>query len=139
MKKTSLKCAADWIMRMAMAFIFIMAGYDKLVIVGPDKFASMLNIPVFLGWCATLGELGGGTGIIIGGLMKNKIGDLITRISGALMAFIMIVAFFMVKIKGYDTDFFKGLQGSGDVIALFAMGLFYTLTGNSTDAQSHSH
>lgn len=123
----SLQCWADWIMRIAMAFIFIPAGYDKLFIVTPEKFAAALNMPVILAWCATLGELGAGIGIIAGGLMKNKTGDLITRLSGGMIAFIMVVAFFMVKIKGYDTDFFKGLQGSGDVIALFAMGMYYTL------------
>ncbi len=139
MKTNSFQLVADSIMRIALAFIFISAGYEKLFIIGPGKFAAALNLPLFLGWCATLGELGAGIGIIIGGLIKNKTGDQITRISGALIAFIMIVAFFLVKLKGYNIDFFKGLQGSGDVIALFAMGLFYTLNGNRNHAQSHSH
>lgn len=130
---------ADWIMRIALAFIFILAGYHKLFIVGPDTFAAALNMPVFLGWCATLGELAAGIGIIAGGLLKNKTGDVITRVSGGLIAFIMVVAFFMVKIKGYNTDFFKGLQGSGDIIALFAMGLYYTLSKDHSRAESHTH
>ncbi len=130
---------ADWTMRVALAFIFILAGYDKLFIVGPEKFAAALNMPIILGWCASLGEFAAGIGIIAGGLTRSKISCIITKISGGMIAFIMVVAFFMVKIKGFNTDFFKGLQGSGDVIALFAMGVYYTLSKDHSRAESHSH
>lgn len=134
MKKISLSYAADWIMRIALAFIFILAGYGKLVTTGVDNFSTMLNIPLIFGWCATLGEIAAGIGIILGGFMKNKTGHLITRISGALIAFIMIVAFLMVKIKGLSPDFLKVCQDSSDVIALFAMGLYFTLIGNKNES-----
>jgi len=132
MKKNSLQTAGDWIMRITLAFIFIVAAYPKLIIVGPEKFAAALNIPVFLGWCATLGELGAGIGIIVGGLIKNKSGDMITRLSGLLIAFIMVVAFFLAKLKGFSADSMKALEESFDVIALCAMGLYYLLTGNGS-------
>ncbi len=132
MKKSSSLRWADWILRVTLAFAFILGGYDKLFVLGPDKFAAMVNVSLFLGWCATLGELGAGISIFVGGLMKNRAGDWITRLSGALISFIMVVAFFLVKIKGYDAGFMKGIEGSLDVIAFFAMGLFYAVAGNFT-------
>jgi len=130
---------ADWIMRVALGFIFIVAGYEKVFILGPDKFASLLNISSFWGWAASIGELAGGVGILAGGLLKNKIGDLTTRFSGALNAFVMVVAFFMVKINGFTPDVLKGLEGSFDVIAIFAMSMYYTFMGNDCCCSEHEN
>ncbi|MFO0780692.1 MAG: DoxX family protein [Candidatus Gracilibacteria bacterium] len=110
--KFSLECTADWIMRIALALIFVTAGYKKLFILGPDKFAATVNIPVMLGWCAALGELGAGVGILAGGLMKSSKGKLITKASGAMVVLIMIAAFGLVKINGFSNGF---LNGSGNV------------------------
>ncbi len=138
MNKNTASLVADWVLRLTLAIVFISAGYEKLFITGPAVFAAHLNVPVILGWMASLGEFGGGICIIIGGLINNKYGDIITRLFGVLLAFIMVVAFFMVHVKGFSPDFLKGLEGSYDVIALFAIGLFYTLIGNTLNAQSDS-
>lgn len=123
-------------MRITLGFIFIVAGYEKLFILGPGKFAELLNISPFWGWAGSIGEFLAGIGILLGGLLKNKTGDMITRLSGALSAFIMVVAFFMVKINGFSPDAMKGLESSFDVIAIFAMGIHYALTGNGCCAES---
>lgn len=127
MKHNRLSCVADWIMRAALALIFMTAGYNKLFVLGPEKFAAAVNIPLLLSWCAILGELGSGIAILAGGMLKNKTGEWITRMSGALMVFIMVIAFALVKIKGFDKGFLPGLQGIYDMIAITAMSLYYTL------------
>lgn len=132
MKKNSLQCAADWIMRGTLAVIFITAGYNKLFILGPETFASMVNIPLFLAWCGILGELGAGIGILAGGLFKDKTGTWITKFSGLLMIVIMGTAFGLVKIKGFEKGFLPGLQGMYDIIAITAMSFFYALTGKNS-------
>ena len=73
-----------------------------------------------------LGEVGAGAGIIIGGLMKNNIGNVVTRLSGGAVAVIMIGA---ILIAHSDWLVTKKLFMS-EQIFLFILGTYFAIRGN---------
>lgn len=125
MKKVLLPSLGDWIVRVTLAFIFFTAGFNHLVNVGPAQFAAGAKVAVFWGWCAALSELGSAAGILAGGLMKNKLGELLTRLSAVMIVFIMVMGFDLIKLRSFNRGFNAGLVNSYDVIAISAIGLCY--------------
>ena len=73
-----------------------------------------------------LGEVGAGAGIIIGGLIKNNIGNVVTRLSGGAVAVIMIGA---ILIAHSDWLVTKKLFMS-EQIFLFILGTYFAIRGN---------
>ena len=73
-----------------------------------------------------LGEVGAGAGIIIGGLMKNNIGNVVTRLSGGAVGVIMIGA---ILIAHSDWLVTKKLFMS-EQIFLFILGTYFAIRGN---------
>ena len=73
-----------------------------------------------------LGEVAAGAGIILGGLSKTHLGNLITRISGGAVAVIMIGAIFIAHSDWLVT---KKLFMS-EQIFLFVLGLYFAIKGN---------
>ncbi|HLG25268.1 MAG TPA: DoxX family protein [Candidatus Gracilibacteria bacterium] len=118
---------ADWVLRVALAVVFINAGTMKLFTMGVGNFATAMNLPEPIAWLVALGELGAGLGIVVAGLMKNDMGEKLTRASGGIIALIMAGAIILVKSKGFDGGFQQGIAGMYPDIALFAIGLHYLL------------
>ena len=73
-----------------------------------------------------LGEVGAGAGIILGGLLNNKVGDLVTRLSGGAVGVIMIGA---ILIAHSDWLVTKKLFMS-EQIFLFLLGTYFAIRGN---------
>src|SRR5690606_38038633 len=97
------KCAktSSWIMRIVLAAIFLSASYGKIFVATIPVVAEMFNLPVFLMWIVALGELGAGLGIIVGQLIASQdTKGMLTRLSGGIMALIMLGAIFLVKWAG---------------------------------------
>ena len=73
-----------------------------------------------------LGEVGAGAGIILGGLLKNKVGDLVTRLSGGAVGVIMIGAILIAHSDWLVTPkLFMSEQ-----IFLFLLGTYFAIRGN---------
>ena len=85
----------NWLLRIALASVFIFHGFGKLV--GPGGvagFAGMMDLPLIAAWLVTLAEIGGGLGIIVGGL---KLGPAwLSRLSGLVIIPVMLGAIAMV-------------------------------------------
>ena len=73
-----------------------------------------------------LGEVGAGAGIILGGLLRNKVGDLVTRLSGGAVGVIMIGAILIAHSDWLVTPkLFMSEQ-----IFLFLLGTYFAIRGN---------
>jgi uncharacterized membrane protein YphA (DoxX/SURF4 family) len=88
---------------------------------------------IFLTWAelitslVALGEVIAGIGIILGGLLFNQLGNLITRLSGGAVVVIMIGAFAIAHPDWFITkDLFMSEQ-----IFLFILGLYFAIKGNN--------
>jgi putative oxidoreductase len=86
--------AAPVVLRLVVGIVMAVHGWQKLTEMGPAMFGETmvadlgLPAPVLLGWAITLVELVGGTLLIVG---------LVTRISAALLAVVLIGAAVLVK------------------------------------------
>lgn len=87
---------AHWLLRLGLASVFLYMGIDKFMGSGIAAFATMMNLPLSLGVLVALGEIGTGLLVVLGGLMKSRLGDVITRLGALGMVPILLGAIFMV-------------------------------------------
>jgi putative oxidoreductase len=87
---------AHWLLRLGLASVFVYMGVDKFMGSGIAAFSTMMNLPLILGVLVALGEIGTGLLVVLGGLMKSRLGDLITRLGALGMVPILLGAIFMV-------------------------------------------
>lgn len=88
---------AHWLLRFALASVFLYMGIDKFMGGGIGEFSRMMELPVVLGGAVALGEVAAGLLVVFGGLAaKNPLGDLATRLGALIMAPILLGAIFMV-------------------------------------------
>ncbi|WP_372613962.1 DoxX family protein [Halomonas sp.] len=87
---------AHWLLRFALASVFLYMGIDKFMGSGIGEFSRMMELSVVLGAAVALGEITAGLLILLGGVATNPLGDLITRLGALIMAPILLGAIFMV-------------------------------------------
>jgi len=109
--------AALLLLRVVLGMIFIYHGYQKLFNGGAEDLTVFLEssnfiFPVFFGWLVSAIQFFGGIAVILG---------IFTRPFSALLAIIMIVAFWLAK---------RGIPEGDLVISLFAIATALTLTGS---------
>jgi len=85
---------AHWLLRIALASVFIYHGVLKLA--NLEGFAQMLPISYIQVLLVALAETGGGLLLLVGGFSSNRISDLATRVGAALNIPVMIGAIVMV-------------------------------------------
>jgi len=85
---------AHWLLRIALASVFIYHGVLKLL--NLEGFAQMLPISYLQVVLVALAETGGGLLVLLGGLRDDAISDLATRIGAALNIPVIIGAIAMV-------------------------------------------
>jgi|GEM_PF-3469726 len=109
------------LLRVVLATVFIMHGYDKLFgnigVSGFAGFLTQLNVPfpIFLSWVVSSVEFFGGIGVLLG---------VLTRPLAALIAIDMIFAFYLTKggLPKGDVDF--ALFGIATALALSGSGKY---------------
>ncbi|MEM1385506.1 MAG: hypothetical protein AAF713_06035 [Pseudomonadota bacterium] len=116
---------AHWLLRAALAAFIMYQGFSKAPI-SPDDAASF-GVPVLLWIAAALGELVAGAALIFGGFLTNRIGDLITRAGGAMLA--LIVASVLVMV--YWAPPLELFLGNQFHLLLLCGGLYFALRGNA--------
>tara|TARA_B100000575_G_scaffold85845_1_gene67884 strand:+ start:1095 stop:1517 length:423 start_codon:yes stop_codon:yes gene_type:complete len=119
-----------WLLRLGLGTSFILHGIGKFPL-PPEKMVTWFEsmgymYPEIVTSMVALGEVAAGAGIILGGLSKNHVGNLITRISGGAVAVIMIGA---ILIAHSDWLITKKLFMS-EQIFLFILGLYFAIKGN---------
>ena len=119
-----------WLPRLSVAATFIFHGIDKFGNLSAG--AEMMGLPLFLWTLVALGELGAGLALIAGGAMASRIGDLLTRAGGAIIAIIMAGAISMVhwgqwRFAATESHPMGGMEFQ---VLLLALGLMFLTRGN---------
>lgn len=122
---------APWLLRLGLGASFILHGLGKFPL-PLEKMVTMFEskgymYPEVVASMVAVGEVAAGVGIIIGGLVSNNIGTLITRLSGGAVVVIMIGAILIVHSDWLIT---KKLFMS-EQIFLFILGLYFAIKGNN--------
>ena len=119
-----------WLLRLGLGISFIFHGIGKFPL-PPERMVTWFEsmgymYPDLVTSLVALGEVGAGAGIIFGGLLNNKVGDLVTRLSGGAVGIIMIGA---ILIAHSDWLVTKKLFMS-EQIFLFLLGTYFAIRGN---------
>jgi uncharacterized membrane protein YphA (DoxX/SURF4 family) len=119
-----------WLLRLGLGTSFILHGIGKFPL-PPEKMVTWFEsmgymYPEIVTSLVALGEVGAGVGIILGGLINNHVGNLITRLSGGAVGVIMLGAIFIAHSDWLVT---KKLFMS-EQIFLFLIGLYFAIKGN---------
>ena len=122
---------APWLLRLSLGISFFLHGYGKFPL-PPQKMVVWFESkgiiwPELITSLVALGEVIAGVGIVVGGLLFNQLGNLITRLSGGAVVVIMIGAFVIAHPDWFITkDLFMSEQ-----IFLFIIGLYFAIKGNN--------
>lgn len=122
---------APWLLRLSLGISFFLHGYGKFPL-PPQKMVVWFESkgiiwPELITSLVALGEVIAGIGIVLGGLLFNQLGNLITRLSGGAVVVIMIGAFVIAHPDWFITkDLFMSEQ-----IFLFILGLYFAIKGNN--------
>ena len=122
---------APWLLRLSLGISFFLHGYGKFPL-PPQKMVVWFESkgiiwPELITSLVALGEVIAGIGIVLGGLLFNQLGNLITRLSGGAVVVIMIGAFTIAHPDWFITkDLFMSEQ-----IFLFILGLYFAIKGNN--------
>lgn len=122
--------AAHWLVRASLAGTFLYHGITKFPYLAAG--AEMMGLPFWLWALVAIVETAAGIGILLGGALRNRPGDLITRASGLSVIGIMIGAIWMVHWGQWsnipsETHPFGGMEFQ---TLLLALGAYFTLRGN---------
>ena len=119
-------CKAHWLLRLPIAIIFFQQGFSKFPLSFDDAYS--YDIPFILWFAAALGEVAVSFAIIIGGLLKNVIGDLISRLAGLASVVILLGVIITTNWSPIlDIILYDHIH-----VLLLLCGLVFALRGNKT-------
>ena len=117
-------CKAHWLLRLPVALIFFQQGLSKFPLSAEDALS--YDLPFVFWILAALGEISVAFAIIIGGLLRNYIGDLISRFAG-LSAVLILLGVIITTNWGpiLDIILYDHIH-----ILLLVCGMIFALRGN---------
>ena len=116
---------APWLIRLGLGIAFIIHGYNKFPL-PPQGLINYFGFSPALATFVALSEVFAGVIIIVGGLLNNSLGNLITRLGGLMVVVVMIFAFSIAHQEWFITvKLFTSEQ-----IFLFLIGFYFLLKGN---------
>ena len=128
---------AEWLLRIGLGISFFLHGYGKMPIgEGFIGWLASKGVPAAgaMAHMVAWGEMLAGIGIILGGLIASRAeqaGDVITRLSGGAVLFIMIWA---MIIAHSNWGIFFGERGSvlfaSEQLFLILVGTYFAIKGN---------
>tara|TARA_B100000989_G_scaffold263904_1_gene216035 strand:+ start:955 stop:1398 length:444 start_codon:yes stop_codon:yes gene_type:complete len=126
-----------WLLRFGLGVAFFLHGFEKFPL-PPEKMTNWFTklgfaFPELTTSAVALGEVGAGVGIILGGLVKGHVGNIITKVSGGAVVVIMSGAF----IIAHPNWFFTSRLFMSEQIFLFILGSFFLIRGNNNE-RAHS-
>lgn len=123
---------AHWLLRIALASVFLFHGLQKFLVSGIEGFAGMMGLPVVIAGLVALAEVLGGAGIIAGATLRGRFGDLVTRLSGLAIAPVMLGAIAMVHWGQWSFVASQGhpMGGMEFQVVLLLLGVYFLIRGN---------
>ena len=130
--------AAVWLLRLGLGVAFFLHGFEKFPL-PPEKMANWFTklgyaYPEIITSAVAIGEVGAGVGIILGGLIRGYVGNIITKVSGGAVVVIMVGAF----IIAHSNWFFTSRLFMSEQIFLFILGSFFLIRGNKRERPNSS-
>ena len=116
---------APWLIRLGLGIAFIIHGYNKFPL-PPQGLINYFGFSPALATFVALSEVFAGIIIIVGGLLNNSLGNLITRLGGFMVVVIMIFAFSIAHQEWFIT----AKLFTSEQIFLFFIGFYFLLKGN---------
>jgi putative oxidoreductase len=116
----SLKPVAPWLLRIALASVFISHGLLKFPV---ENFAKEMGYPTVIALLVALAEVGGGILVLVGGFTK----EIVTRLGAAAIAVVMLGAIVKVHFKN---GWLVSAGGSEFVVVLLLVALYLLIKGN---------
>lgn len=123
---------SHWLLRAAVAGVFLFHGLQKFLVMGIEGFAGMMGLPVAVAFLVALAEVLAGAGIIAGATVRGPLGDLATRLSGLALVPVMLGAIAMVhwgrwSFAPSETHPMGGMEFQ---VVLLLLGLYFIIRGN---------
>ena len=120
-----------WLLRLGLGVAFFLHGFEKFPL-PPERMTNWFTklgfaFPELTTSAVAIGEVGAGLGIILGGLAKGHVGNIITKVSGGAVVVIMSGAF----IIAHSDWFFTPRLFMSEQIFLFILGSFFLIRGNN--------
>lgn len=124
---------AHWLLRFALASVFVYMGIDKFMGGGVAEFSTSMGLPLVVGGAVALGEISVGLLILFGGLIRTQLGDLATRLGALGMIPILLGAIFMVHWGQWHfmSTATHPLGGMMFQVTLVMMALYMLARGNN--------
>jgi putative oxidoreductase len=118
---------AHWLLRIALASVFLFHGFGKVA--NLSGFSEMMGLPVLLAGLVTFAEVAGGLGIIIGGFSK----ELITRLAALAMIPVLLGALLMVHGPHWNFVPAEGypMGGMEFQVVLALIATYFLIVGNA--------
>ena len=120
-----------WLLRLGLGVAFFLHGFEKFPL-PPENMTKWFTklgfaFPELTTSAVAVGEVGAGLGIVLGGLVKGHVGNIITKVSGGAVVVIMSGAF----IIAHSDWFFTSRLFMSEQIFLFILGSFFLIRGNN--------
>lgn len=125
-------CMSHWLLRIPLIIVFLQQGFAKWPI--DVETAASWELPLVVWAFVVLGEIGGGLGLLVGGLLDNfktwvkEVGDIITRFSGVTITCIMTGVIWIAQPESFT----EVLLHDNFHVLLWVGGLYFALRGNRT-------
>ncbi|MGD8977738.1 MAG: DoxX family protein [Gammaproteobacteria bacterium] len=122
-----LEANAHWLLRVALASVFLFHGIGKVANVA--GFAEMMGLPFAVAALVTFAEVAAGIGIIVGGFRS----ELITRLAAVAMIPVLIGAIVMVHGPRWSFTPAEGfpMGGMEFQVVLLLGAVYFLIVGNA--------
>jgi len=115
-----------WLLRLGLGVSFIFHGLNKFPL-PPQKLIDYFGFSPEIASLVAISELGAGALLILGGLLKGYVGNLLTRFAAGVIVVVMSFAFTLAHSDWFITPkLFMSEQ-----IFLMIIGLYFFIKGNS--------
>lgn len=121
---SSYKFLANWLLRLLLGTSFIIHGCQKFPLPA-NNLIEWFNFSPFLATIVPIIEVSSGLLIILAGIFKNPLGNLLTRFSALIIAVFMVFAFTIAHRDWFiTTKLFTSEQ-----IFLLGISVFFLING----------
>ena len=119
------KIFSVFFLRLGLGCAFTIHGVNKFPL-PPEKLIEYFGFSPFLASFVAISEVAAGITLILGGFLKNYIGNFLTRFSALVIIIIMFFAFYFAHKDWFiTTKLFTSEQ-----IFLFLIGFYFLSNGN---------
>lgn len=121
---------SHWLLRIALASVFLFYGIDKFMGAGVAGFSEMMGLPLLVAYLVAIAEVLAGIGILAGSFM----GGIVTRLAAVAMIPVLLGAIFMVHWGQWHfmANETHPMGGMNFQVVLLLMALYFLIRGNDT-------